>query len=138
MIVPRASRSTCLTGSNYRASAMIPSLVGSGSHHCALIAHPFSCLIVTVRRHADLFSSVIICSVQAVIVASIKLAARAVIKVIAGIAVVVFLVANPIGDNSGIAFIGSIIVLVACGAAWAMLEVFGGPEEPEDTSEGDK
>jgi len=85
-----------------------------------------------------LFSSVIICSVQPVIVASIKRAARAVIKAIAGIAVVVFLVANPIGDNSGIAFIGSIIVLVACGATWAMLEVFGGPEEPGDAPEADK
>jgi len=30
-------------------------------------------------------------------------------------------------------------VLVACGVAWAMLEVFGGPEEEsEDTSQTDK
>lgn len=51
----------------------------------------------------------------------------------------VFTVANPIGDNSGIAFIASIIVLVACGVAWAMLEVFGGSEEePKDTSQMDK
>jgi hypothetical protein len=51
------------------------------------------------------------------------------IKAIQGIAVLVFTVANPIGDNSGIAFTASIIVLVACGVAWAMLEVFGGYEE---------
>lgn len=71
-------------------------------------------------------------SVQPVIIASIKRAARVVIKGIAGIAVVVFIVANPIGDNSGIAFIASIIVLVACGLAWAMLEVFGGADEGEE------
>ena len=73
------------------------------------------------------------------IVAYIKRGARVLIKAIAGIAVLVFIVANPIGDNSGIAFLASIIVLVACGVAWAMLEVFGGPEEePKDTSQMDK
>lgn len=87
----------------------------------------------------SLISSVIIYSVQSVIVASIKRAARVLIKAIAGIAVLVFIVANPIGDNSGIAFIASIIVLVACGVAWAMLEVFDGPEEgPKDTSQMEK
>jgi len=64
-----------------------------------------------------------------VLAMTIKRAARGVIKTIAGIAVVVFLVANPIGDNSGIAFIASIVVLVACGAVWGMLEVFGLSEE---------
>ena len=77
--------------------------------------------------------------IRPLLVATIKRAARVVIKAIAGIAVLVFIVANPIGDNSGIAFIASIIVLVACGVAWAMLEVFGGPEEEsEDTSQTDK
>jgi len=61
--------------------------------------------------------------------ASLKRAARVVIKAIAGIAVLVFFVANPVGDNSGLAFIASIIVLVACGLAWALLEVFGGADE---------
>jgi hypothetical protein len=70
---------------------------------------------------------------------SIKRAARAVIKAIAGVAVLVFIVANPIGDNSGIAFIASIIVLVMCGVAWAVLEVYGGTdEEPQDASEQDR
>jgi hypothetical protein len=73
------------------------------------------------------------------IVPSVKRAAPVFIKAIPGIAVLVFTVASPIGDNSGIAFISSIIVLVACGVAWAMLEVFGGSEEePKDTSQMDK
>ena len=51
----------------------------------------------------------------------------------------VFIVANPIGDNSGIAFIASIIVLVICGVAWAVLEVYGGTdEEPQDVSGQDR
>jgi hypothetical protein len=60
---------------------------------------------------------------------SLKRAARAVIKAFAGIAVLVFFVANPVGDNSGLLFIASILVLVACGLAWALLEVFGGADE---------
>ena len=68
--------------------------------------------------------------------AFIKRAARAAIKAIAGLAVLVLIVANPIGDKSGIAFIASIIVLVMCGVAWAVLEVYGGTdEEPKDASE---
>ncbi len=64
---------------------------------------------------------------------------RVLTKGITGVAVLVFIVANPIGDNSGIAVIASIVVLVACGLAWAMLEVFGGLEErPKDTSHIDK
>jgi len=71
-----------------------------------------------------------------VLATTVKRAARVLIKAIAGIAVVVFIVANPIGDYSGIVFIISIIVLVACGTAWATLEVFGGSEEgSEDTSQ---
>lgn len=73
------------------------------------------------------------------IVSAMKRAVRAVIKVVAGIAVLVFILANPLGDNSGIAFIASIFALVACGAAWGILEVFGGSEEePEDVSQPDK
>jgi hypothetical protein len=74
-----------------------------------------------------------------VILAKIKRATRVVIKAIAAIAVLVFVVANPIGDNSGIAFIASIFVLVACGAAWAMLEVFVDSEDAsEDRSQPDQ
>ena len=78
-------------------------------------------------------------SEEAVNLASIKRVARAVIKVIAGVAVLVFIVANPIGDNSGIALIASIIVLVICGVVWAVLEMYGGTdEEPQDLSEQDR
>jgi hypothetical protein len=40
------------------------------------------------------------------------------------------------GDNSGIAFIVSIIVMVACVLAWAILEVFGrADDEAGDSSQ---
>ena len=73
--------------------------------------------------------------IHSVLLSTVKRAARMVIKAIAGIAVIVFIVANPIGNNSGIEFITSIIVLVACGVVWAIMEVFGGSDEvSEDTS----
>ena len=71
--------------------------------------------------------------------APLKRAGRAVIKAIAGVAVLAFIVANPIGDNSGVAFIASIIVLIVCGLAWAALEVYGSTdEETQDVSEQDR
>ena len=72
-------------------------------------------------------------------IAFIRRAARTLIKIVAGMAVVVFIFANPIGNNSGLAFMASIIVLVTCAMAWAVLEHFGGTEEePDDRPQSDK
>ncbi len=61
---------------------------------------------------------------------SLKNGISKICKVIAGIAVCVFILANPIGDNSGIVFIASIIVLVVCGAILGLLEYLSLETEP--------
>ncbi len=55
---------------------------------------------------------------------------HAVCKIVAGIAICVFLFANPVGDKSGIAFIISIFVLLVCGGVAALVEYLSVETEP--------